>query len=265
VQTYNFKWKWDFVNDNFDEFVAAHIMAITPEQMQKLPSEIAFKIKKGSKSATGSLSFLQKLYFLYKHRRSRFFVVFEDQEKGFSMQQFEEYRQNFKHRTPSISEAEQLSAEFGFCFGSKEVIESLDYLNMLSVGPAYKYIIQQRNASVRSAKVKNFKESITHIIRMLTFYEANKKRIGVDLGVAVPEWYILMHLYEKESKGSEAYNSKFKGAYNSNKVQLIKALTTLAAKGLIEKFGGNKFASYRITAEGTELVHKILYKYVLDY
>jgi hypothetical protein len=150
-----------------------------------------------------------------------------------------------------------------FVTGSKELGEYLDYMNYLSSSPIYRYLNGYRN--FKKTNTAECKEQVDFIVRMMRFYESNKTRWMEEKNLTLPEYYVLLYLYDKEFvKGTEIYKNTFRRANSSSPYSIRAAWTTLSNRGLIIKSGSKKGLKLRISPMGIELINYILNNYVIN-
>jgi hypothetical protein len=261
------KTRFDIECENFDLYFASIVPLLTPQQKERLPRDITFKLfrKGGDFNTTSSskLGFIAKLVILWKCLRKRVWVVVEDEENGLSVEQFLELREAEKKKDYSIERASGFIGSATFITASKELGNTFAYLNLLSTGPAYNYLMKGKNKIPN--KTKEWVDQMKYICRFLVCYEGNKKKVVSELNFTPPEWYILLCLYDgKEVKSNTIYQGTFKYAYQSSRHKMKLAFGFLQAKGFIEKTGAAKGTWFRITASGSDMVNTILSKYALN-
>lgn len=260
------KLRFDILNENLDLYFADNAAKLNEEQIGGLPELIKFKLFRSRNSFneknTSKLTLLQKLYVLIKSCKKKWYIVVEDEENGLSIEDFNVFKKSIKKRELTITNSERLQLSGDFILGSKELMESLAFLNYLSVSNAYKFAIKGKN--LKSDFVE-FKKTASYFTKLLIFYESNKKKMVMQKGFKMPEFYTLLYFYDGvKKKGADVYNIVFKHAYNSSKSQINTGLTRLHHKGYLTKFGSVRHTEYSITPLGIEAVNEILSKYVLD-
>lgn len=250
--------------ENFDLFFDRQMSAITPEAKDSLPRDLSFKLFRGggkwNSQATSRLGFLAKVFVLVKALRKRWFIVVEDEENGIGIEQFAKMQ---KDREYSVHAAENLRLQGGFILGSKELMDYFHYLNQLSTSPAYNFLL--RNKNIPPHKVEEANREVAYIVKFIAFWESNKKSIVADVGVSIPEIYVLLCLFDgNEAVGANIYNKRFKRAYQSSPGKIKTAFGTLQAKKYIIKLGQGKGARLQITALGRDVLRGILQKYAIN-
>lgn len=250
--------------ENFDLFFDRQMNTITPEAKDSLPRDLSFKLFRGggkwNSQSTNRLGFLAKIFVLIKALRKRWFLIVEDEENGISIEQFEKMQ---KDREYSVHAAEDLRLQGGFVLGSKELMDYFHYLNQLSTSPAYNFLLRNKNISPN--KVEEANREVAYIVKFIAFWESNKKSIVADVGVSIPEIYVLLCLFDgKEALGADIYNTRFKRAYQSSPGKIKISFGTLQAKKYIIKFGQGKGARMQITALGRDILRGILQKYAIN-
>lgn len=261
------KLRFDILNENFDYYFSDNASKLNEEQIDDLPGFLKFKLFRSRNSFnennTSKLTLLQKLYVLTKSCKKKWYIVIEDEDKGLSIEDFNVFKKSIKKRELTITDSERLQLSGDFVLGSKELMESLAHINYLSVSSAYKFAIKGKN--LKSDFVE-FKKNALYFTRLLMFYESNKKKMVIQKGFKMPEFYTLLYFYDGvKKKGADVYNTVFKNAYNSSKSQINTGLTRLHNKGYLTKYGSVRHTEYSITPLGVEAVNLILSKYVLDF
>jgi hypothetical protein len=261
------KTRFDIDCENFDLYFAKQIPAIAPEVKQTLPKDVLFKLfRKGGEfnaKSTSKLGFLAKLFILWKCLNKRWWIVVEDEHKGMSIEQFFEHKKDIKKREYGITKAEGLASTGCFVLASKELGDCFEYLNRLSVSPAYNYISKAKNKIPN--KTAEWNEQMKYILRFITCYEGGKKSWSSSNQLSIPEWYVLAALFHgKDVPGSILYQETFKRAYQSSPNKIKRSFSTLQSRGYIEKTGLTRGATLRITSLGKSVVVSILEKYAIN-
>lgn len=260
---------FDIQNDNFELFFEKQLEGITEAGKQALPTHLIGKLfyvtddQKINRSQLRRIPFLGKLWILYRSLKKRIWIVVENEETGLSMEDFVALREAMKKRDFGQKKAEGLMTNSTFVTGSKELGEYLDYMNYLSASPIYRYLNGYRN--FKKTDTAEYKDQMDFIVRMMRFYEGNKTRWMDEKGINIPEYYVLLYLYDKEFvKGAEMYKSTFKRGINSSGYAIRTAWGTLSSKGLIVKSGTGKGLKLRISPMGIELINYVLTRYAIN-
>lgn len=261
------KTRIDLNSPNFDLFFAQEFKhKITPQGKEGLPRDIAFKIfRKGDEfnpKNTSRLSFMERMFVMWKALKKRWWIVVEDDERGLGMSDFcaEWQEQKKAPRSTEFSE----SAHFILC--SKEVGNVFAYLNELANGPAYNYALKSKNnfPNIPNPAAEHAKRS-EYLCRFLAHYEGNKKKMVAEMSISIPEFLVLLYLYyNKEVQGGVLYNDIFKRAYQSSPTKIKAAFRTLQFRGLIDKKGETRWSILNITPLGKDLINSILTKYIVN-
>lgn len=261
------KTRFDIDCESLDLFFVHEIEKISPIAKAELPKDIAFKLFRGggkfNTNSTSKLGFIAKLYILWKCLNKRWWIVIEDEEKGMTPGQFMDLRKAYRKRDYSIEQGVVLKSSGEFVLANKELSECFSYLNRLSTGPAYNYLMGGKN------KVHNHTEDwakkMRYIATVFAHYESQKKSWVSGMGVSIPEWLILIYLYPRGPvNGGPIYKEFYKRAYQSSPTKLVRSFSVLQRKGYIEKTGSTKQAQFNITASGIDVVNSILTKYALN-
>ena len=263
------KTRFDICTEHFDLYFLNQLCNITPQAKESLPKDVQFKLfRKGGEvngKNTSKLNFIAKLYILWRALRKNIFIIVEgDDRNGLSAEEFVELRQAIKVRDYGIDRAnEYVIPQATFVTGSKELMESLAYLNNLSNSPAYKYLLRSKNPVPN--KVEQNKEASKYVARFLSHYEANRKKIGYESGINISEWMVLIALYDGNEEDSNAmWKTRYKYSFNSSKTKIKLAVGSLQRRGYITKYGSTFKAKLQITALGVSVVNGILEKYCVN-
>jgi len=255
--------------ENFDLYFDQQLSSITPQAKEGLPKDVAFKIfRKGgivNSNSTSKLSFLAKLFILWKALRKNIFIVVEgDDVNGLSVQEFEDLKRAIRLRDYGVDRNNKyVIPQATFVTGGKELMETLAYLNNLSTSPAYKYLLRGKNPVPN--KVEQNKIATSYICRFLSHYEANRKKIGVDSGINISEWLVLINIYHgNEVESGRIWREVYRYSFNSSKTKIKVAFGTLQNRGYIIKHGASRGTKIQITPYGTSTVNSILEKYCVN-
>lgn len=262
------KLKFDISHENFDQYFANQVMNMTDEEKAVLPKELQFKLfRKGgvfNAKSTNKLTFLQRLYVLAKARKKRVVIMVEDEENGLSEEDFVDWKKGMRREELSDLFAEKLQGQSEFFLADSELFKTFAYLNRVSVSPAYNYVSRIKNLSKN--KVKEFQQQSNYVLKFISNYEAQKKKIVMQQGLSLAELYILFYLYDGIPKlASAVYTDKYKYAYNASKSQMHSAFRTLQQRGFVDKIGDRKGAKLRITVSGNAMAQDILQKYFINF
>lgn len=262
------KTRWNIENENFDYFFAKEAALMSEKQRFLLPKELYFKLFKrgGSVDTTSNykLSFLSKLFILIKALRKRVVILIED-ENGMDEEKYFEYKNLLKKHRYEISSAEGLITDSVFVLANNDVMDTYSHLNKLSVSPAYNYLIKAKNSLRLKSKQSNYLTEVNYISKILSYYESNRKRITMQMGIDFCEWLVLIHIFHGgQVLGSSIYKQHYKYGYNSSAKGIKKAFSSLQLRGYIVKIGETRGAKIEITATGREKVCEIMEKYVLS-
>lgn len=259
------KTKFDIDCENFDLYFASQLPSISQPAKEGLPKDVRYKIfhgGDGNPKNTSKLGFFSKLYILWRCLRKRWWLIIEDEETGLSIEQFFELKAAIKKRDMGVPRAEGLTSVGTFVTGSKELCETMNYLNQLSASGAYNYLLRGKNKLPN--KTAEFRRQMNYIIRFLAGYEAAKKQFVEDFELRMPEFLVLFYTYNgKEVLGSIMYNEFYKRAYQSSPTKIKLAFSTLQQKGYLKKTGDGRGAKLSITPLGVEIVNRLLDKYIV--
>jgi tRNA splicing endonuclease len=261
------KTRFDIDSENFDLYFANQVSGISPQAKEGLPKDVIFKLWRGGGELnprnTNKLNFIAKLYILWKCLRKRWWIVVEDQDNGLSVEDFVELREAIKRKDCGVPQAEGLVTSGTFITASKELSDAFAYLNHLSVSPAYNYLLKSKNKV--NNKSAEYERKMAYIFKFLAHYESKKKEWVAQMSIGIPEWLVLIYLYQgKDMVGAVMYNDFYKRAYQSSSGKIKTAFGSLQQRGFIEKTGITKGATLRITALGKDFLKQIAQKYIVN-
>lgn len=263
------KTKFDLLAENLDLYFVNQLCRITPQARESLPKDVQFKLfRKGGEinnKNTSSLSFLGKLYVLWRALRKNIFIVIEGEDSnGLSVEDFVELKRAIKIRDYGVDRTnEYVIPQATFVTGDKQLMESMAYLNNLSNSPAYKYLLRAKNPVPNKAEQN--KTASEYVCRFLSHYESNRKKIGYESGLNISEWMVLIALYGgNEVESNSMWKSKYQYSFNSSKTKIKLAVGSLQRRGYIVKYGTTFKAKLQITSLGTSVVNEILQKYCVN-
>lgn len=263
------KTRFDILTENLNLYFVSQLSKITPQAKEALPKDVQFKLfRKGgeiNEKNTSSLSFLAKLWVMWKALRKNIFIVVEgDDSNGLSVEEFVELKRAIKARDYGLDRtSEYVIPQATFLTGNKELMESLAYLNNLTNSPAYKYLMRGKNPVPN--KVEQNKEANQYIVRFLAHYEANRKKIGYESGVNISEWMVLISLYHgNEMESNSIWKTKYRYSFNSSKTKIKVAFGTLQQRGYITKYAASYRTKMQITPLGVSVVEEVLKKYCVN-
>lgn len=261
------KTRWNIENENFDHFFHKESSLMSEKQRLSLPKELYFKLfKRGGAvdtTSTYKLSFLAKLFILIKALRKRVFILIED-ENGMNEEKFLEYREMLKKYKYDVTSAENLITDSVFVLANKDVMDTYSHLNRLSISGSYNYLIKAKNSPVKT-KTAEYIKQINYIAKCFSFYESNRKRITMQMGIDFSEWLVLIHIFHGgHVQSSSIYKSWYRYSYNSSATKIKTAFSSLQMRGFITKIGERSNAKLEITALGRDKVCEIMDRFVIN-
>lgn len=261
------KLKFDISCPNFDSYFSKSIENIGEQEKSSLPKELLFKLfRRGGiydATSTNKLTFIAKLFILFKCLKKRWYIVVEDEENGMSVEQFWAFRKALGKRNYDLNNAGELISTGIFVLASKELAETYGHLNNLSVSNAYNFLVKTKNTEV--SKFTEYRQRMDYITNLFSFYESQKKTWVMATGLSIPEFLVLTYIYSRgEVVSAQLHKTIYKYAYNSSSTQIKLAFGTLQRKGMVEKIGVNKAVKLKITAAGIEIIDHIFRKYALN-
>lgn len=261
------KLNFDIASDNFDYFFEKEVGLMGENQKELLPKELLYKVfSKGQRvntKSTRKLSFLSKIFILFKALRKRVIIIVEDDANGMDEEEFFKWKKLTSKQNYGEDNASQLISQAAFILGNKELCDTFHRLNNLSVSPAYSYLINSKNKDY--TKPNQWLNAMNYINRFLSNYESNRKKIAMQAGLSMAEWLVLIHIYHgKEVLSSSLYKEYYKYSYNTSATKLKGSYSNLQTRGFIEKIGVTNGAKIKITALGRDKVNEIMAKFVVN-
>lgn len=259
--------KLDISSENFDLFFLNQLEQMAPSTKEEIPHDLFIKVFNGhgavSSDKLAKLSFLARLYYLWK-MDFNFFLVVEGKEGGVDHEGFIKLKEFIKKRDYGVERTGEMKCEF--VIGSKELCDSYEYLNRLSVSPSFNFLMRANRKKLKPNKTTEHRQQMNFIVRFLAHWEAGKRRWSSDSGVTIPELLVLLYCYHgNEVVGSEMYKRFYKGAYQASSISVRRSFISLQAKGLLKRTGFKGSAKMSITALGVEKVNSLINDYVLKF
>ena len=257
--------KYDVIHENFDGYFEQRVTKLTEQQKSLLPRKLMIKLyRRGGKITnslnTSKLNFLEKIYILFRMFKSRWYIVVED-ENGGSLEDWENFRKAVKKKEISENNGNRLVNEGHFFLANKETCDAFSYLNELCTSPAYGYLVKAKN----NTGIAKWKREANYITHFLSSYENKKKSFLINTGLKLPEWYVLVHIYDKNDVPTTGiYKEVYKHSFSASPTQIKTAFGSLQDKKMITKQGYTKGATINITEYGKEVVNNILTKYIIN-
>lgn len=261
------KLQFDLNSDNFSYFFEKETALMSEAQKELLPKELLFRLyAKGGRvnvKETAKMSFLAKIFVLFKALKKRVIIIVEDDANGMTEEQYFNWKKLTSKQNYSSDNAGKLITEAQFVLGNKELCQTYHRLNGLSGSAAYKYLIAGKNKDY--TKPEQWINSMNYINRFLSNYEANRKKIAMQTGLNMSEWLTLIHIYSSGMvKGSPIYQEHYKYSFNSSARKIRQAFSSLQTKGYVEKIGVTNGAKIAITALGKDKVNEIHQKFTVN-
>lgn len=253
----------DLQNEAFDLYFADAARNLTQRQREVLPSTVYRGLfVKNQTYKISSISFFRKLYILLRALNKRFFLVIEDEENGLSTDAFIKLKEAEKNKEIIEDTPFEQSLGFSFCLADKDLVDWLSYINGLCNAPAYSYSLKLKNENLK--QFPKYKEQVRYLGKMFLSYEKNKIKIQKDMRVTMAEFYLLLHLYDGEKKPlTSFYNGAFKDTPGCSRRTITDALRKMLFEKSIERFNSCRYAEYKITPYGTQMINEIMKKYMI--
>lgn len=254
-------------SDNFELYFEKQLEAITEAGKEALPAgfigRIFYADGKPNPTNIRRLSALAKLFILYRSLKKRVWIVVENPETGLSVEEFIELGKALRKRDYGQKMSNDLKTKATFITASKELGEYFDYINGLCNSPMYNYLMKYKN--FKPTKTSEHIEKKNYIVRFLRHYEGHKKMWCEGGKITIPEWYVLLYLYDKEWViGSEIYKTTFKRSMQSSPTKIKQSYGTLQNKHYIIKNNTGKHSRFKITPMGKDVVDYILNNYAVN-
>jgi predicted transcriptional regulator len=257
----------DIYNENFNHYFTEKLNGLTPEQKDKLPNELLYKIfKRGNEASAEALNFNEKTWILSVVFERNVTILIDDDE-GLDTKDFVTAIKAQRGKKTNGELLEDLRVHSAFALGNKELMTSMMYIAHVSCSSVYQ-LVKQNVPNADHARNKKFMEAKTAFnktLGMLKHYEANTRRITMNYGLTMPEWYALINFAIAEGYAKDFYNRDFKYSYNSNTRNLHKGLKSIALKGYISAKKVGIKDRYTITAKGMELLGRIFSNILLNF
>lgn len=236
---------------------------MTPAQKENIPTEILARLfTKNGNVSTKYLTFLQQLYILSQGQLSKIFIHVENPDNGIGMAEWEKFKRKQNGRRVDLIQAEEYLGHGCMVITNNDVAEYLTRINSITLSGAMNYALKMKGT--KEPLIPDKETEFVYFTNLLTYYEGNKKKIFRQQQITVPDWYVLLFLSDgEEKKGSTIYNERFADAFNSSKIQIIRALKKMMGLGYIQAFGRTKSATYKITYLGKSKVRDLIKKYVI--
>lgn len=255
-------------SDNFELYFQQQMTGLTGKQIEGVPKDIASTLFKTDHSLNvnkaSKLTFLGKLWLLWRCRNNRIWIVVENDETGLDLDGFKKLQDSIKRRDYGVPKAEGLKTQGVFITSNRELSDTFDYLNKLSVSPAYNYL--QKTKNFRKTDTSQSVEHMKYIVRIFQQYEGNKKKWVTDKQLSIPEFLVLIYLYDKEGPVNPApmHKQVYLRSFHSTPRAIKKAYSDLNTRGLLLKTGANSGCKLEITPIGRSLISSILNNYALN-
>lgn len=261
------KLQFDLDSDNFEYFFEAQAAGMNEQQRELLPKELLYRVfSKGYRvksNSTRKLSFLAKIFILFKCLKKRVIIIVEDDANGMGEEEFFKWKKLTSKQDYGAENSDRLISQASFVLGNKELVDTFARLNHLSNSKSYKFLVAGKNKDY--TRPAQWLDAQTYISRFLSNYEANRKRITMQTGVSMADWLVLTYLYHGNLvEGSPIYKEYYKYSFNTSSTKIKQSFGTLQTRGFIEKIGETRGAKLRITALGRDKVNEIISKYVVS-
>lgn len=261
------KLRFDIECDNFDLLFAKLAENMGPLEKSQLPKELMFKMfRRGAiydAKSSNKLGIAGKMYVLLKSLNKRWILLVEDDKDGMTEGEFLAWKASLKKGGNTIEEAGKLISRGEFALGGKELMDTYGRLNSLSISPAFNFLVKNKNQ--KNTKIGEYKSQMEYLCRFLSFYESQKKKWVMSIGVSMPEFLVLIFIYHgREVVSAQIHKEVYKYAYNSSSTQIKLAFGSLQRKGLVEKIGLNKGCKIKITAKGADMVNTIISQHAVN-
>ena len=263
------KLKLDIQNTNFDQYFEKKVLDMSQSQKETLPKELLYKVFRNGGGFNGKnsskLSFLSKIFILWRALKHNWFLVVEGEAgEGASVEEFIALKNAVKKgRNYDTESATDFLKSGTFVTGSKELMDTLGYLNNLSISPAYNFVSRSKN--VPKSRVQVWKQHMTYMCKLFSNYEGLKKKMVMEKGLSMSDILVLMAIYDgKEVNGPVLSKGVYKHTYHTSSTQVKRSLGALLMLGLVAKTGNTSSSKFRITALGSNKIDEIMGKYIIN-
>lgn len=259
--------KYDFYNENFEQYFRNTIFSMSPEQSNNIPEALRIKMFLNKKSPGSSLSYNEKIYILSTAFNKSTFIVISDNELGIGQRELTMAVQAQKAEITNTELLKNERIKACFVLSDKNMITPFSYINHVYSTEIYQLInkIISDQVSMKDSFHKTSKKVMNGVLRLIRSYERNKKMIIVDFKLDVAELYALMYFSSGEKLGVDFYNGDFKYSYNANYRSMFNALTNLTKRGYLTRRGSARLPKYSLTAKGMDTINKIMERIVSLY
>lgn len=258
---------YTLISEGFDNYFDNLMSNASESQREAMPDDIFFKFKKGKDGRylqAGKTTFFEKLAILWKVFKKDIYIFIRDDENGITGDDFRQWEREEIARNYNEKNARDLLVRSEFVLGAHDICNGMHYRRMLGASGMFKYLTSYRGKPVTSTS--EARNGVRELCKMLIHYEGSKKKMAKEVNLTVPEWYILLHFSDGvEKKGSHVYSGLYFNAFNASQAQMLNGLKRLTQVGYLQKFGSTALSTYRITPLGTDLLYKVISKYILNY
>lgn len=257
----------DIYNPNFDYSIVERIEAMTPEEIERMPLQLKFKVFKGGKASVDKMNFNEKLFLLSVCFNETIIISTLAKNGGVTINTFQ---QAIDAQDGSLNNAELLNnmqIPTLFVQSDKELMRAWQYMNHVQCSEIYNLIrsANPKENSKREIKYREYQKNLAGVFRTICNYESSKKDVIIQFGLSVPKIYALLYFYDGEKLGTDFYNKAFRHAYTSNKSDLATGLVELYRDGYLMRRGTRKNLKYSITSSGIDLVTRFMNKLIYNY
>lgn len=263
--------RYDVYNPNLDIMLTELVQEMTEVQRINLPKDITNKLFRRGNLSIGNLRINEKMYLLSSVFKRQVAIVVSgkpDSQEGVNPVDFTKMLKASKGKASTLEVAEELYTEGVFVIGDKDLMESIGFSRLICCTDIWRTVIPAVRRKPKLGKITKFEEhrrAFKSIVAMYGNYESNKRRITMDFGFSMPEWYAMLHFYDSEKKGTSFYADRFKLSLAASRSNMKNALTRLVRDGYLSARGGTLKRLYTLTAKGEEAMLNIFDKIVLNY
>jgi len=249
--------KYDLYNENFEFWFRNLLIGMDYAQREKMPEDLLIKLERYIKGGTQHFSFLETMFILSTCLGFNGTLLIED-EQGMSEKEYVESRKAFLGRKRNAEIMKYRGTEINFVLASKNLFETVSYLNSVYTGDVYKVIkeIDFKSTTKISADNAKGRETVKGVARLLLTWERNKKKISLMFRLKPAHIYALLY-FDIAKPGTNFYNGDFKYSYNANRREMVDALTFLHKNNYLIRTGLKRSYTYSLSAYGISVRDKI--------
>lgn len=250
----------DFKEINFDHYLQMKLRDLPPDVMALVPPLLRQRIFRKKVITLVNVTIAEKLYLITEVLQKKWYVIIDGSgENGLPINTLHRAMLNKRYKRPIYDTARSLVDDGLYIMGDKSLIESLSYTRLANSTYVYKTAIP---AALRrdepNSQYKEHRKAYKGLVSMFARYEMSKGVIHDNFLLGVPEWCTMLYLSLVEEGERVGLVTAYRGAVGVKEATLIRALTKLMKKGLIECRGRGHKRLYSLTARGDLVILQIM-------